>query len=180
MQVFHEVICFKLLVATVLRFRPILLSGHKGSAGGSDCLPALQRHMMAQWVLWRAACMAMKCVMTWVICTTLLSSFSACRQQWSYSVSRNISEATLFTMQVHRAAVKATVEALKDCLLGSGMSCPLAQSLISAVSPGEPAHYISTLYQLGQDSQVFISLLPVSSIYSAATSSCIAQRLART
>ena len=69
-----------------------------------------------------------------------------------------ISEATFSTMQVHRAAVQTTVEALKECLLGSGMSCPLAQSLISAVSPGEPAHYISTLYQLGQDSQVFTSI----------------------
>ena len=83
-------------------------------------------------------------------------------------------------MQVHRAAVKATVEALKECLLGSGMSCPLARSLISAVSPGEPAHYISTLYQLGQDSQVFTSLVAMPSIYSDASSSCIAQRLART
>ncbi len=84
------------------------------------------------------------------------------------------------TIQVHRAAVKATVEALKDCLLGSGMSCPLAQSLISAVSPGEPAHYISTLYQLGQDSQVFTSLMPMPSIHSEAPSSCIAEGLART
>ena len=46
------------------------------------------------------------------------------------------------------------MEALKDCLLDSGMSCPLAESLISPVSRAEPVHYISTLYQLGQDSQV--------------------------
>lgn len=57
-------------------------------------------------------------------------------------------------MQAERKAVRATVESLKDCLLGSGMSCPLAESLISPVSRGEPLHYISTLYQLGRDSQV--------------------------
>ena len=43
---------------------------------------------------------------------------------------------------------------LMDCLLLSGMSCAPAESLISPVSRGEPAHYISTLYQLGEDSQV--------------------------
>ena len=57
-------------------------------------------------------------------------------------------------MQAQRKAVRATVESLKDCLLGSGMSCPLAELLISPVSRGEPVHYISTLYQLGRDSQV--------------------------
>ena len=45
-----------------------------------------------------------------------------------------------------------------DCLLKSGLTCGLAGSLISPVSRGEPAHYISTLYQLGQDSQVTVSI----------------------
>lgn len=116
---------------------------------------------------------------TCIIYATLLSPFTACRQR-NLLFSKDISEATIFTMQVHRAAVKATVEALKDCLLGSGMSCPLAQSLISAVSPGEPAHYISTLYQLGRDSQVTFTLMLTFSTHSDAPSSCITQCLART
>ena len=57
-------------------------------------------------------------------------------------------------LQVQAKAVRATVESLTDCLLKSGMSCALAGSLVSPVSRGKPAHYISTLYQLGQDSQV--------------------------
>ena len=63
-------------------------------------------------------------------------------------------KAELDWMQVRRESVRATVETLTDCLLKSGMSCALADSLISPVSNGEPAHYISTLFQLGQDSQV--------------------------
>ncbi len=51
------------------------------------------------------------------------------------------------------------MESLIDCLLKSGMSCGLAEALISPISRGEPAHYISTLYQLGQDSQVNSCLL---------------------
>jgi hypothetical protein len=62
-------------------------------------------------------------------------------------------------VQAQRSAVRATVEALKDCLLGSGMSCPLAESLISPVSGGEPIHYISTLYQLERDSQVRFDIM---------------------
>ncbi|CAL5224917.1 g7683 [Coccomyxa viridis] len=56
-------------------------------------------------------------------------------------------------LKVRSEAVRATVESLMDCLLKSGLTCGLAGSLISPVSRGEPAHYISTLYQLGQDSQ---------------------------
>ena len=117
--------------------------------------------------------------MTCIIHATLLSPFAACRQQRKLLCSKGISKVILSTMQVQRAAVKATVEVLKDCLLGSGMSCSLAQSLISMVSPGEPAHYISTLHQLGRDSQVFVTTM-MSFIQSDAPGSCIAQCLART
>ena len=62
-------------------------------------------------------------------------------------------------LQVRAEAVRATVESLMDCLLGSGMSCSLAKSLISPISRAEPAHYISTLFQLGHDSQVIADTL---------------------
>ena len=64
-------------------------------------------------------------------------------------------------MQVRAEAVRATVDSLINCLLKSGMSCGLAESLISPISRGEPAHYMSTLYQLGEDSQVISCLLKV-------------------
>lgn len=66
-------------------------------------------------------------------------------------------------LQVRAEAVRATVVSLMDCLLKSGMSCALAESLISPVSRGKPAHYISTLFQLGQDSQVTACLVELTS-----------------
>lgn len=63
-----------------------------------------------------------------------------------------------YTVQVKREAVRATVQELKDCLLESGMSCALAESLISPVYRGEPTHYISTLFQLGQDPQARLAV----------------------
>ena len=62
----------------------------------------------------------------------------------------------ILVVQIATSAVHATVAALMGCLLMGepGLACPLADKLISPISRGEPAHYISTLPFLGQDSQV--------------------------
>lgn len=60
----------------------------------------------------------------------------------------------MLPIQVKRAAVRETVEALVACLLGEeGLGCPLAGSLMSPVYRGEPAHHIGVLSLLTADSQ---------------------------
>ena len=63
---------------------------------------------------------------------------------------------TSLVLQVTRSAVRATVATLMGCLLMGepGLGCTLTDKLLSPIFRGEPAHYISTLPFLGQDSQV--------------------------